>query len=150
MQQRSLAMSVATILKGKTGSIITISETDSVKDAAALLAQKKIGAVIVTDCATGKVLGILSERDIVRGLSDKGPSILEETVSSLMTRTVVSCSPDDSVERIMQQMTEGRFRHMPVMSGERLVGVISIGDVVKSRLNQLEAETEAMRSYITQ
>lgn len=143
-------MSVATILKGKTGSIITISETDSVKDAAALLAQKKIGAVIVTDSATGKVLGILSERDIVRGLSDKGPSILEEAVSSLMTRTVVSCSPDDSVERIMQQMTEGRFRHMPVMSGGRLVGVISIGDVVKSRLNQLEAETEAMRSYITQ
>ncbi|WP_044560376.1 CBS domain-containing protein [Azospirillum sp. B4] len=141
-------MHVSGILKHKDStSIISAKPGDTIETVAALLAAHRIGAVLVLEPAGG-VAGIISERDIVRGLATHGPAVLNQSVSELMTRKVVACSPGDSVSTIMTRMTEGRFRHMPVMEHGRLVGFISIGDVVKHRLAEATSEVESMRVYV--
>ncbi|MGB0926860.1 MAG: CBS domain-containing protein [Pikeienuella sp.] len=127
--------------------IATISETESLSDAAAILSVRKIGALIVTSSSSG-VAGILSERDIVRRLAADGADCLSTPVSSAMTAKVMSCSPSDSAQSLLERMTEGRFRHMPVMDGDDLVGVISIGDVVKAHISEIEMEKQAMEDMI--
>ena len=141
-------MSVASMLSHKDSeAIITVTKDQSIADAVALLAEKKIGAVVVVDDARA-VAGILSERDIVRGLSDRGASIMTQSVGDLMTAPVETCTRSETVDDVMRRMTEGRFRHMPVTEAGELVGVISIGDVVKNRIKDLEYEAEALRDYV--
>jgi len=141
-------MKVAAILKDKGDKVVTASPDDTVATVAELLKREGIGAVIVTG-AGGSVAGIFSERDIVRAIPEKGAGLLESRVADLMTREVVTCTPDMAVDDVRKLMTEGRFRHVPVMVDGRLAGVISVGDVVKQRLDELEAEAGALRSYIS-
>ncbi|MDE1148546.1 MAG: CBS domain-containing protein [Azospirillaceae bacterium] len=140
-------MHVSGILKHKDSTIVSVRPEDTIETVVALLAAHRIGAVLALDPA-GAVAGIISERDIVRGLATHGPHVLNQSVSDLMTRKVVSCSPHDSVSSIMTRMTEGRFRHMPVMENGRLLGLISIGDVVKHRIAEATSEVESMRVYV--
>lgn len=139
-------MSVAQILREKGGNIISVEETDTISDAINILKQHRIGAVMVM--REGDVCGVLSERDIVRALPDKGADLLGEPVNVLMTKDVVFCSPADDMESIMALMTENRIRHLPVQDNGKLVGIITIGDVVKHRIAETEHEAEALRSYI--
>jgi CBS domain-containing protein len=140
-------MSVAVLLSKKPGSTITIHAEAGIAEAVSILADNKIGALVVVD-DDNKVTGILSERDIVRGLAAKGASVLDQTVADLMTAPVKTCSRSESADDVMRRMSKGRFRHMPVVEGDQLVGVISIGDVVQGRINALEQEAGAMRDYI--
>ncbi|SFI19690.1 CBS domain-containing protein [Albimonas pacifica] len=141
-------MTVARILRQKgSGEIASIAPSKSVADAAAMLSEKRIGALIVSGDGR-KVDGILSERDVVRWLGREGAGCLSRVVADVMTAKVMTCTPSDDVQEIMQRMTEGRFRHMPVLEEGKLVGVISIGDVVKYRMGQLEHETEALADMI--
>jgi CBS domain-containing protein len=112
-----------------------------------MLKEANVGALVVTD-GDDKLVGILSERDIVRNLASDGAKLMTKKVSDLMTSNVVTCKPDDRVDALMRQMTDGRFRHVPVVDNERLVGIISIGDVVKNRLDELEDEASQLRAYI--
>ena len=141
-------MLVSQILKSKPeGNVITIAPGASVAEAVALLSSKKIGAVIVS--SDGKhAAGILSERDIVRELGKRGPEVLSDQVSGLMTAKVVSCERGDQTHAVLQKMTDGRFRHIPVVDGTQLVGLISIGDVVKARLSELAMEKDALEGMI--
>ncbi len=141
-------MSVQQILKVKGGeSVVTIGPGATVGEAAALLSTRRIGAVVVSD--DGKtVLGILSERDIVRELGAQGVSCLKESVAEAMTTRIVTCTRAESAESVMQKMTDGRFRHMPVVENGVMVGLISIGDVVKARLDELAMEKEALTGMI--
>lgn len=140
-------MTVASLLKNKPENIVTVLAETPIGDAATLLADNRIGAVVVTDGAD-HVAGILSERDIVRGLSSHGASVLTKPVSELMTAPVETCNRSETINHVMYRMSEGRFRHMPVTEDGRLVGVISIGDVVKHRISDLEHEKAAMQDYI--
>ncbi len=140
-------MSVAQILKEKGNNIISVEETATVSEALAVLKQHRIGAVMVMN--EGSVCGVLSERDVVRALPDKGAALLDEPVQMLMTRDVVYCSGNDSLESIMEMMTENRIRHLPVQENGKLAGIITIGDVVKHRIAETEHEAEALKSYIT-
>jgi CBS domain-containing protein len=140
-------MTVNHILLHKGRSVVTIAPDHTLAEAARLLSDKKIGAVVVTDGAK-PVLGILSERDIVRALAERGAGVLDEPVSRSMTGEVVTCTGDAAIHEIMELMTERRFRHVPIVQGGRLTGIISIGDVVKFRLAEIEAEAQAMREYI--
>ncbi|MBI1418383.1 MAG: CBS domain-containing protein [Limimaricola sp.] len=127
--------------------VLTISPEASVGDAVALLSSKKIGAVVVSrDGVTAE--GIVSERDIVRELGNRGTGCLTEAVAAIMTRKLVTCGKEDSADRVMQVMTEGRFRHLPVLEGGRMVGLVSIGDVVKARLAELAMEKHALEGMI--
>jgi len=141
-------MLVQQILKAKSDDgVVTIAPGSSVEAAAELLSTRKIGAVIVS--VDGKsVSGILSERDIVRVLGSKGASCLNDTVDSLMTAEIVSCTRDETSDQVLAKMTQGRFRHMPVMQGDEMVGLISIGDVVKAQLSTLAMEKEALEGMI--
>jgi CBS domain-containing protein len=141
-------MSVATILKRKPPTIVTIEETASVADAAQRLAQHRIGALPVMG-AGGRLAGILSERDVVRGVATKGAAALSEPVSALMTAGVETTTEAESIGDVMQRMTKGRFRHMPVLKDGRLIGMISIGDVVKQRIDEQELEVETLRGFVT-
>ncbi|MDX1738617.1 MAG: CBS domain-containing protein, partial [Alphaproteobacteria bacterium] len=132
-------MNVEGILKNKGSDVFCLKTGDTVAQAANDLATKKIGATVVLD-ETGKLAGILSERDIVRELGISGVGVMDKTVADIMTKDVQTCSPSDPISKIMAQMSEGRFRHLPVMDGEKMVGIISIGDVVKNRINELEFE----------
>ncbi|MEM8751437.1 MAG: CBS domain-containing protein [Pseudomonadota bacterium] len=125
----------------------TISGQETLGDAAAMLAAKKIGALIVGDGGHG-VAGILSERDIVNRIAAEGAAALSKPVSTAMTRTVVVAALHETAVSVLQRMTEGRFRHMPVMEEGRLIGVISIGDVVKARITEVEQENRAMEDMI--
>jgi len=144
-------MNVKTILAAKSrnlgGDIISIEPTADLTAAARLLGAHRIGAVVIRG-AGGRLAGILSERDIVRAISEKGAEALALPVGQVMTRNVATCGEDDSVASIMERMTAGKFRHMPVMAKGELLGVISIGDVVKQRVEEIERESEAMRDYI--
>lgn len=140
-------MTVKTILAAKGGEVITIDPTATIAAAANLLSEHRIGALLVLG-PDHRVAGILSERDIVRALAKQGPSALDESVSQVMTRKVVTCNPTDTIGDIMEQMTAGKFRHVPVLEQGRLVGIISVGDVVKQRLGEMERESAAMREYI--
>jgi CBS domain-containing protein len=140
-------MIVDRILSLKGRDVIGIRSDQTLGEAARILSDRKIGALLVSD--TGEpVSGILSERDIVRALAAKGAQALEEPVADHMTRTVVTCTGKTSINDVMEVMTERKFRHVPVVEDGRLVGVISIGDVVKLRLEEIEAEAQAIRQYI--
>lgn len=140
-------MTVKAILSSKGNSVVTIAPAATLTDAVKLLGEHRIGAVIVSS-GDARVTGMLSERDIMRTLAERGAAALELTVEQVMTRRVVTCSEADTVSAIMERMTRGKFRHVPVVENERLIGIISIGDVVKYRLGEVEAETTAMRNYI--
>lgn len=140
-------MIVKAILSRKNPAIITIEPGASLADAAKLLSQHRIGAVIVKGPGD-RVAGLLSERDIVRVLAEKGAAALALSVGEVMTRRIVTCSEGDTLDELMERMTTGKFRHLPVVAGERLVGLISIGDVVKYRLEEIMTESNAMREYI--
>ncbi len=144
-------MNVKEILAAKQrnlgGDIVSIEPTADLAAAAKCLASHRIGAVVIRG-AGGRLAGILSERDIVRALAKHGASALDLPVARVMTREVETCVEEDSVAHLMERMTAGKFRHMPVVSGGELIGLISIGDVVKERVGEIEAESEAMRDYI--
>jgi CBS domain-containing protein len=140
-------MLIAQILAGKGRDVISTRPEATIGAVASLLKKKRIGAVVVTD-AEGQLCGIISERDLARGLADHGARLLEMKVAELMTAEVVTCAPDDGLETLMQIMTERRFRHLPVVKDGELIGIISIGDVVKHRLKELEAETHQLQDYI--
>ena len=139
-------MTVRAILDTKGHQIMSVPPDAAMSEAIKLLSERRIGAVLVM--SQGRIDGILSERDIVRVLGERGAAVLEEPVSAVMTRKVVSCRPNDTVSAIMEMMTLGKFRHLPVIDGERVVGLISIGDVVKWRVQEYENEQEALRTYI--
>jgi CBS domain-containing protein len=140
-------MTVATILAAKGRDVVTIEPSASLAAAARLLAEKRIGAVPVLG-ADRRVVGILSERDIVRAIGERGADVLGEPVSVAMTRKVSTCNETELVSSIMERMSAGKFRHMPVVDQGQPVGMISIGDVVKHRLRAMERDSVAMRDYI--
>lgn len=140
-------MTVARILATKGRDVVTAEPHRTLREVIGVLAQKRIGAVVVVD-AQGAVLGMASERDIVRALADKGAAALDDAVSRYMTSKVVSTTEDATVDRLMEQMTAGRFRHVPVLRDGALQGLVSIGDVVKYRLGEIENEHRALREYI--
>jgi CBS domain-containing protein len=140
-------MQVRYILREKGREVVTIASDATISEAARLLARRRIGAVVVRD-RDGSVSGILSERDIVRAIADDSIAALAQTVGAHMTRAVSTCSETDMVEDLMEQMTRGRFRHVPVVEDDRLCGIISIGDVVKSRIEETVREAESLREYI--
>lgn len=141
-------MTVQSILDGKDGGVISVSPEESVTALVKVLSEARVGAAIVTD-DSGRLVGIASERDVVRMLGKHGLSAMEMRVSDVMTAKVKTCEPGDTTDTLMARMTEGRFRHMPVLADGRVVGVVSIGDVVKRRLNDLEFEAEQLKQYIT-
>ena len=140
-------MTVALILAAKGRDVTTTQPHRTLLEVTNVLAEKGIGAVIVTG-GDGEVLGILSERDIVRAIGRHGVDVLKESVSKHMTSKVVTTTLEEPIDHVMEHMTSGRFRHLPVLQGGRLVGVVSIGDVVKHRLAMVESESRAMRDYI--
>jgi len=140
-------MLVRSLLKGKGGEVFTVGPDISVLDAARELNEKRIGAVIVCD-GDGAIVGVLSERDIVRSLAEKGEEALKGTVGDLMTRDVKTCGLDDTIDEIMGLMTGRRFRHVPVIDGGKLVGIVSIGDVVKHKIAEAELEAQSLKDYI--
>ena len=139
-------MTVRAILDTKGHQIQSVEPDARLSAAIKILAERKIGAVLVMN--KGHIEGILSERDIVRVLGARGAAVLDEPVSEVMTRKVISCKQSDTVAAIMEMMTSGKFRHLPVLEGERVVGLISIGDIVKWRVREYESEQEALRDYI--
>ncbi len=141
-------MNVETILAGKGRNVLTIAPDAVIADAVQLLEAHGVGAVVVS--ADGKmVTGILSERDIVHGLAEHGGALLDRRVDELMTRNVETCAGRDTDQEVLALMTERRFRHLPVVEDGVLAGIVSIGDVVKSRLDGIAGEAEAMRDYIS-
>lgn len=140
-------MTVAGILASKGRDVIATQPHRTLLEVSKTLAEHGIGAIVVTD-ASGRLMGILSERDIVRAISKNGAKALEESVSRHMTAKVVTTTRASSVLETMEQMTAGRFRHVPVVEDDRLIGVVSIGDLVKFRIAEIEGETQAMRDYI--
>jgi CBS domain-containing protein len=140
-------MQVVHILRDKGRDVMTIAPEATMAEAARLLAVKRIGAVIVCD-RSGALAGILSERDIVRALSQANADALAHAVSDHMTRDVATCCEADSVDDLMEQMTRGRFRHVPVVENGQLAGIISIGDVVKTRIAETVREAQTLREYI--
>lgn len=141
-------MTVAKILRSKgTDDVVTVKPGTAVSEAARVLSEKRIGTVVVS--ADGKTAaGILSERDIVREIGRRGPGCLSETVDEMMTTKLVTCTRDDRADEILARMTEGRFRHMPVVEDGQMVGLITLGDVVKYRLTELAMEKDALEGMI--
>lgn len=141
-------MLVSQILGMKGGQdVITVGEDASIKDVIKILSEKRIGAILITG-ADGTPSGILSERDIVRELGRRGEACLNDSAADMMTRNLISCSPEDTADAVLGKMTDGRFRHMPVLVDGRLSGLISIGDVVKARLSELAMEKDALEGMI--
>ena len=140
-------MNVGIILAAKGRDVVTIDPAASLGEAARLLAEKRIGAALILG-ADRRIVGIISERDVVRALADGGAGALDEPVSRTMTRKVETCTESETVASLMERMTAGKFRHMPVVDQGRLAGVVSIGDIVKHRLLEMERESVAMRDYI--
>jgi CBS domain-containing protein len=141
-------MIVSQMLKSKPdGGVISVTPTSTVTDAAKLLSQHRIGTVVVSKDGAS-LDGILSERDIVRELGKRGTGCLNDPVSALMTSNLVTCSPTNSALEVLEMMTEGRFRHLPVMDEGKMIGLISIGDAVKGRLSQLAMEKESLEGMI--
>lgn len=140
-------MTVSIILARKGREVVTIDLTATLGDAVRLLAEKRIGAALILG-ADHRIAGIISERDVVRALAKEGAAALDLPVSRTMTRKVETCNEGEAVSSIMERMTEGKFRHMPIVDQGRLVGMISIGDVVKHRVHEMEHESRAMRDYI--
>jgi len=140
-------MNVKTILAAKGGNVVTIEPTADLAAAVKLLTERHIGSVLILG-ADHRIVGILSERDIVRALAEHGPTVLSEPVGQVMTRNVTTCSEDNTIGDLMGRMTTGKFRHLPVVRQGKLIGIVSIGDVVKNRVEEIEHESEALRDYI--
>jgi len=140
-------MTVSIILAAKGREVVTIEPGATLKSAVALLAERRIGAVLVLG-ADNRIVGILSERDIVRAVAEAGAAALEQPVSQSMTRKVSTCTESETIASLMERMTAGKFRHLPVVDQGRFVGIVSIGDVVKHRLQEMERDSAAMRDYI--
>jgi CBS domain-containing protein len=140
-------MFVSDILSQKGGSVFTVTPATSVAQASQQLSVRRIGSVLVLD-RDGGVAGIVSERDLVRALASHGAKALELEARQVMTRDVVTCDPDDSIDQVMEIMTRGRFRHLPVVRHGELLGLVSIGDVVKARIEEATHEAEALKAYI--
>ena len=140
-------MTVKEILSHKGSDVVTTDPSASVSEAIKLLAERRIGAVVVTG-ADRRMVGILSERDIVRALAERGPAALDAPIAEIMTRKVITCGSGETVCELMERMTTGKFRHVPVVEQGRLAGIISIGDVVKSRVQEMERESAALQDYI--
>src|SRR5580658_4445119 len=140
-------MTVKAILSTKGSDVTTTEPTATLESGIRILADRGIGALVVLG-ADQRVIGILSERDIVRALAERGAGALREPLAQVMTRNVSTCTESDSVNSIMEQMTAGKFRHVPVVEEERLVGIVSIGDVVKYRLTEMKGEFKALHDYI--
>ena len=141
-------MNVATILKRKGSGVFTTTKDKSLLDIAKLLAQHGIGCIVIVD-DDDKIVGIVSERDLMRAIVQAGPQVLSEPVSDFMTKTVVTAREADTSDRLMSEMTRHQFRHMPVVERGRLLGLVSIGDLVKIRVADAEFESGAMRQYIS-
>jgi CBS domain-containing protein len=146
-EMRERPMTVKAILSMKGSDVHTIEPTANLGAAAQLLAERKVGALVVTG-PDRRVVGIVSERDIVQDLAAHGTASLDLPLTDVMTRKVVTCTQTDTVSSVMERMTVGKFRHLPVVEQGRLVGIVSIGDVVKHRLHEMEREQTAMRDYI--
>ena len=141
-------MLVQQILKSKPSQdILTISGSASVSEATEIMSANRIGAIVVSEDGTS-VLGILSERDIVRELGKRGTGCLTDSVADLMTTDLYTCTLEDRADGVLEMMTKGRFRHLPVMTGDKMVGLISIGDVVNARLSEMSMENEALEGMI--
>jgi CBS domain-containing protein len=140
-------MTVSIILANKGREVVSIEPSATLASAVALLAEKRIGAVLILG-AGGRIAGILSERDIVRALAERGAAALDDPVSQMMTRKVSTCTEQEPVSTIMERMTAGKFRHLPVVEQGQITGIISIGDVVKHRLYEVERDSAAMHDYI--
>lgn len=140
-------MQVRHILRDKGREVVTIPADATLSEAARLLARKRIGALVVRD-RDGSLAGILSERDIVRAVAEASVNALARSVATYMTRAIETCAEADSIEDLMETMTHERLRHLPVVENERLCGIVSIGDVVKTRIAETVRETEALRGYI--
>ena len=140
-------MRVSEMIRDKGAKVVSVSPTDSVERVSRVLRDARIGAVVVTDDA-GRMAGILSERDIVHGLADRGAGVLAEPASNLMTRDVRTCTPESSVDQLMNQMIDGRIRHLPVVERGELAGIVSVGDVVKQGLDEVLAVRDVLQRYI--
>ncbi|MFI9817059.1 CBS domain-containing protein [Saccharothrix variisporea] len=141
-------MRIADVLRTKGSAVATVGTRASVAELVAALAEHNVGAMVVV--GPDGIAGIVSERDVVRRLHDRGPGLLDAPVEEIMTAEVHTCSPKDSVESLSVLMTERRIRHVPVVSDGQLVGIVSIGDVVKSRISQLEEDQDQLTAYIVQ
>lgn len=141
-------MRIADLLRHKGSDVVTAAPGLSVAGLLEDLARHNVGALVVVD-ETGTLVGIVSERDVVRRLNERGAELLHAPISEIMTTTVVTCGPTEGVDSLAAIMTERRIRHMPVVEGGRLVGIVSIGDVVRSRIQQLESDREQLESYIS-
>ncbi|HET6211098.1 MAG TPA: CBS domain-containing protein [Jatrophihabitans sp.] len=141
-------MLISEILRRKGSTVVTTGTGATVAELVGLLGEHNIGAVVVVD--DGQVVGIVSERDVVRKLAEVGGAVLEQSVADLMSTELISSGPDDPVDDIAAQMTESRIRHLPVLSGGELVGIVTIGDVVAARIHDLERTRVQLESYITQ
>jgi CBS domain-containing protein len=141
-------MRIADVLRGKGGAVVTINPDATVAELLAGLAEHNIGAMVVA--GPDGVKGIVSERDVVRQLHNHGASVMSQPVSKIMTSMVSTCCKEDTVDSLTLLMTEQRVRHVPVLEDGQLIGIVSIGDVVKSRMQELESEHEQLQSYITQ
>jgi CBS domain-containing protein len=139
-------MNVSQILSDKNRDVISVTRDTSVFEISKLFGEHKIGAVPIIE--NGKLCGIISERDVVQGIADKGADALSATVDSLMTQRVFTCARGDTVQQLMALMTTKKVRHIPVVDDGKLVGIVSIGDVVKERLQETEQEAEALKEYI--
>ena len=140
-------MTVSIILAAKGREVVSVEPNATLASVVALLAERRIGAALVLG-VDRRIVGIVSERDIVRALGERGPAALDDPVSRIMTRRVSTCTEGETISTIMERMTEGKFRHVPVVDQGRVVGIISIGDVVKHRLHEMECDSAAMRDYI--
>ncbi|MGH8823313.1 MAG: CBS domain-containing protein [Jiangellaceae bacterium] len=141
-------MRISDVIRAKGDAVVTVEPQMDVRTLLGVLAEHGIGAAVVSSDGSS-VEGIVSERDIVRALAERGATVISEPVSAIMTGDVKTCPPDAPVVDLMRTMTEGRFRHVPVVTGGRLVGIVSIGDIVKNRVGELETERDSLSRYIT-
>ncbi len=145
---KGMGMKISSILQNKGDFVATVSQEALVTELLAVLAEHRIGAVVVAD-AQGKLIGIVSERDVARACHSEGAAALDHTVGSIMTEVVVTCGPDATTGELMGLMTERRVRHIPVIEDDQMVGIVSIGDIVKARFAELETERDALQAYIS-
>lgn len=139
-------MLVSQILKTKGDSVFTVTPNDTVAAVAALLHSRRVGALIVLEA--DRVVGIVSERDIVRVVAESGGAVLAKPISACMTRDVVFAEPAETIDSLLTRMTDRRIRHLPVCKDERLLGIVSIGDLVKWKISEVEAEADGLKAYI--
>ncbi len=139
-------MLVSQILRSKGDTVFTVSPDETIAAIAALLHSRKVGALIVL--AAERVVGIVSERDVVRALAEGGAAALERAISTVMTKDVLFAAPGETVDSLLTRMTDRRIRHLPVCQKDRLVGIVSIGDLVKSKISEVEAEADGLKAYI--